>query len=79
MGYWIDENTYQFEDEKEMAAALGIDLDTIEGDYAEAYHHMSKIWNTAEIDISLNKENKDVHATRRSDASSLRRKSDGYM
>ena len=29
--------------------------------------------------MSFNKENKDVHATKRSDASSLRRKSDGYM
>lgn len=50
MGYWIDENTYQYENEREMMAALGLDLDTIEGDYAEAFHHMSNHWERAEID-----------------------------
>ena len=50
MGYWIDENTYQFQDEREMMAALGIDPDTIEGDYAEAYQHQSQIWKSAKID-----------------------------
>lgn len=44
MGYWINEDTYQFDDGKEMAASLGIDLQTIEGDYAEAWHHMNKWW-----------------------------------
>jgi hypothetical protein len=50
MGYWIDENTYQFEDEKEMMASLSLDPDTIEGDYAESYHHMSKFWEKVEMD-----------------------------
>lgn len=50
MGYWIDEDTYQFDDEKEMAASLGIDIETMEGDYAEAHHKCRKIWEAAEID-----------------------------
>jgi hypothetical protein len=50
MGYWIDEDTFQFEDEREMMASLGLDPDTIEGDYAEAYHHMSKLWENLEVD-----------------------------
>lgn len=53
MGYWIDEDNYQFEDEREMMACLGLDPDTIEGDYAEAYHHMSRQWEKTEIDIRL--------------------------
>ncbi len=40
----------QYESEKEFANALGIDLETKEGDYSEAYHHMSKIWDKVEID-----------------------------
>ncbi|MFA7192378.1 MAG: hypothetical protein WC089_03725 [Candidatus Paceibacterota bacterium] len=56
MGHWIDENTYQYDDKKEMAAALGIDLETIEGDYAEAYQHMSKFWNRSEIDKRFNED-----------------------
>jgi len=50
MGYWVDENTYQFDDEKEMMADLGIDADTVKGDYAEAHHHISRFWNRSEID-----------------------------
>jgi len=50
MGYWIDENTYQFESEEEMAKSLGIDLETIEGDYAEAFQHVSQSWKNAKID-----------------------------
>lgn len=50
MGYWIDENTYQFESEAEMAKSLGIDLETIEGDYNEAYHRESQRWNKMDID-----------------------------
>lgn len=54
MGYWIDEDTYQFDDEREMMGSLGLDPDTIEGDYNEAYHHMSKFWKQAEIDQRFN-------------------------
>jgi hypothetical protein len=50
MGYWIDENTYQFENEREMIASLGLDPDTIEGDYAEAFHHLSREWEKVKID-----------------------------
>lgn len=50
MGHWIDKNTYQFHDERELIVALGLDPYTMEGDYAEAYHHMSKIWEKALID-----------------------------
>lgn len=50
MGHWIDEDTYQFEDEREMMIALGLDPNTIEGDYAEAYHYMTKMWKKAEVD-----------------------------
>jgi hypothetical protein len=45
MGFWLDEDTYQFSDLKEMAASLGIDLETMEADYAEAYHHLSRHWD----------------------------------
>ena len=51
MGYWIDENTYQCDDKKELAAVLGIDLETIEGDYGEAYQHMNQFWKEANIDV----------------------------
>jgi len=50
MGNRINVDTYQFGDEKEMAASLGIDLETIEGDYAEAYHRMSQLWKNQEVD-----------------------------
>ena len=45
-----EELIYQFESEEEMMRALGIDPETKEGDYAEAYHHMQKIWNNVHID-----------------------------
>lgn len=53
-----DENTYQFESEKEFAAFLGINLETIDGDYAEAYQHMSKYWDNVKVDkiFDLHKE-----------------------
>jgi len=56
MGYWIDENTYQFENEREMMASLGLDPDTIEGDYAEAYHNIFKSWKKVELDKRFNDE-----------------------
>ena len=46
MGYPIDENSYQYESAQELAISLGIDLDTIEGDYAEAYQHAHKFWDS---------------------------------
>lgn len=46
MEHFIDENTYQFESEKELSAFSGMDLDTIDGDYAEAYQHTIKFWNS---------------------------------
>jgi hypothetical protein len=51
MGFWIDEDTYQFDDEKEMAANLGLDTETLEGDYAESYHWCNKMWEQCEIDM----------------------------
>lgn len=54
MGYKIDENTYQFDDEREMLAALGLDIDTMEGDYREAYYHISRRWNQETIDVRFN-------------------------
>lgn len=50
MGYWIDKDTYQFDNEREMMIALGLDPDTMEGDYAESYHHMSKMWGNVTVD-----------------------------
>lgn len=50
MGFWIDDDTYQFVDVNEMAASLGIDLETAEGDYGESYHWCNKIWEAVEID-----------------------------
>ncbi len=35
----------------EIILLLGLDPDTILGDYAEAYHHYSKMFQQAEIDI----------------------------
>jgi hypothetical protein len=49
MGYLIDDNIYQFEDEREMMSFLGLDPDTLQGDYAEAYHHTSKMWEKSEL------------------------------
>ncbi len=43
----------QYESETEFAATLGIDLETIEGDYAEAYQHCTKFWDKAKIDVKL--------------------------
>lgn len=40
MGYWVNEDTYQFEDERDLSEFLGINLDTMEGDYREALQHM---------------------------------------
>lgn len=50
MGEWLDDDTYQCDDEKEMMSLLGLDPETIEGDYAEAFHHMLKVWNAVDID-----------------------------
>jgi hypothetical protein len=50
MGYWIDEDSFQFDSEAEMAKSLGIDLETMEGDYAEAFHRESKRWANVKID-----------------------------
>lgn len=59
MGYWIDENTFQFESEAEMALSLGIDIETIEGDYREAYQHMNKFWNDLVIENKIQNDRKD--------------------
>lgn len=50
MAQWINEDIYQFEDERELITLLCLDPDTIEGDYAEAYHHMTRMWGKSEID-----------------------------
>ena len=54
MGYWVDADTYQYDDEREFMASIGLDPDTIEGDYAEGAHHMQKIWNRIPIDNKFN-------------------------
>ncbi len=40
--------------------SLGFDPDTIDGDYAEAYHHSRKMWDKSEIDVrfDFNQESK---------------------
>lgn len=43
----------QYESEREMMAAFGLDPDTIEGDYAEAMHHCNRMWKEAKIDRYL--------------------------
>ena len=45
---------------KEMASDLGIDLDTMEGDYAEAYHHMSRMWHSIQIDNPFDDDSKKI-------------------
>lgn len=50
MGHWIDKDTYQFNSEEEMMKSLGIDSETIQGDYAEAYQRESMRWKNAKID-----------------------------
>lgn len=55
MGYWVKENEYQCESESELMKLLGLDPETIKGDYAEAFHHMSKKWNQEIIDIRFEK------------------------
>lgn len=51
MGYWIDKDTFQFDSMDEMIRSIGLDPETLEGDYAEAYHRMSSYWNQSEIDV----------------------------
>jgi hypothetical protein len=53
MGYWIDDDTYQCHDKREMMGLLGLDPDTIQGDYAEAMHALQKEWNKVEIDVKF--------------------------
>ena len=48
-----DEFIQQFESKEEMMELLGIDPETIEGDYAEAYLHMQKIYNNVNIDVKF--------------------------
>jgi len=43
MGFFIDENTFQFNDENEMMNALGIDPETIEGDYSDKEIYIPEI------------------------------------
>ena len=43
----------QCENENELAASLGINLETIEGDYSEAFQHMSKMWEKVLIDTKF--------------------------
>lgn len=33
-----------------------IDPETMDGDYAEAYHHMNKKWNQVEVDMRFTNE-----------------------
>lgn len=47
---FIDKKTMNEEEIKKKCESWGIDLDTIEGDYAEAYQHLSRKWNEVEID-----------------------------
>ena len=54
MNEFDEEELYQFENERELMSFLGLDPDTIEGDYAEAYHHMNKFWEKAKIDQKFN-------------------------
>jgi hypothetical protein len=51
-----EEIFHQFANEKEMANHLGIDIDTMEGDYAEAFHWLNKKWDKIEIDTRFNHE-----------------------
>lgn len=50
MAHWIDENTYQFDSTEELICSLGLDPETIEGDYAEAFQHQHHFWNKVDID-----------------------------
>ena len=59
MGHWVnneDEEYYQFDDQREMAAHFGIDIDTMDGDYAEAFHYLTKYWNQVKVDVRFKTE-----------------------
>ena len=53
MGYWVDENTYQYDSDEEMMNCLGIDPETMQGDYSEAYQHWYKKWEDVKNDLLL--------------------------